>query len=209
MPLPPPPCPRSTPLLQKIARVEGLQYCRTPTHTPPIFAQRRCSHVQTQPLSLPPFWMAYATLKKQYLKNKIGPKDLWENKVCFMAIPWKWTPAYPSFITYKLIYFFCNEWAAWFGFSVRFIHVVVSVCYFWSDLKGFLTFPHLNNRKAGSCRRQFGDVWAACCCSSSLQNLFIFAAGPTGSGVGANFLMKTGGQEKRPHSEPCSKKQGK
>jgi hypothetical protein len=28
--------------------------------------------------------------------------------------------------------------------------------------------------------------------------IFIFAAGPTGSGVGANFLMNTGGQEKRP-----------
>jgi hypothetical protein len=38
--------------------------------------------------------------------------------------------------------------------------------------------------------------------------IFIFAAGPTGSGVGANFLMKTGGQEKRP-PKPCSKTQGK
>ncbi len=28
--------------------------------------------------------------------------------------------------------------------------------------------------------------------------IFIFPAGPTGSGVGANFLMKTGGQEKSP-----------
>ncbi len=50
--------------------------------------------------------MAFATLKEQSIKNTIGPKDLWEDKVCFMAIPWKWTPAYPRFITYKLIYFF-------------------------------------------------------------------------------------------------------